>query len=469
MDDSLWCGEICYRAEGGKGLVVSVKQESRKISEKTHQRFVYRFLKRTVNTETNKDGIQNGFDEMVKCVDYIRNVMMPLIDKRYIRMPKVIRVEEDFINLVNKTVHDVRPDYRMNTEVDPQCNYAFCLEDATDVPSAIRSCPTIAIEIKPKTGFLPLKSAHIRDEHQIRRQICKFQIEQRDKVKKRRWKTISNYCPIDLFSGDVSRMTSAMRELVKCPQNNLRLFWSEKVIFSQEDFGDLADILKRYYWNECVSSSDDANGLIWSVDDLIHVTIQALLMDVSVSEERKNSQIVLPEQKCLASKWIKTDPAVGDSSSSRLPSGCVLSDILHAQMFDDLDIEGIFPLYQNLIEKPQQGEERSRLEDWKLDGPYPENWLNNTSDEYAVRKAKEYLASATAKDCSVMIAVRPKFNGETADVESGVFEVRDTKGTAFLARVSIIDLDIKPTLKIPGHLKLVTNSTKNFNLDSSHR
>ena len=37
-----------------------------------------------------------------------------------------------------------------------------------------------------------------------------------------------------------------------------------------------------------------------------------------------------------------------DSQILELPQGCVLDAIQQAQMLDDLDIEGIFPLYQKI-------------------------------------------------------------------------------------------------------------------------
>uniref|UniRef100_A0A8C6V134 Inositol-pentakisphosphate 2-kinase n=1 Tax=Neogobius melanostomus TaxID=47308 RepID=A0A8C6V134_9GOBI len=97
-------------------------------------------------------------------------------------------------------------------------------------------------------------------------------------------------------------------------------------------------------------------------------------------------------------------------SGSGLPSDCVLSRILHTQLLDSLDIEGLFPLYRRVEQHLHQfPKERSRLQ---VDGPYDEAFLEKiqkcpSEDDGSV----EFAASKSgddSKDCSVMITLCPR-------------------------------------------------------------
>jgi Inositol-pentakisphosphate 2-kinase len=60
-------------------------------------------------------------------------------------------------------------------------------------------------------------------------------------MKNAKIKSVSSYCPIDLFSGDAERMNGAIRGLLVNPQNNLKMFLDGKMIYNEfvKDKGSL--------------------------------------------------------------------------------------------------------------------------------------------------------------------------------------------------------------------------------------
>lgn len=53
------------------------------------------------------------------------------------------------------------------------------------------------------------------------------------KLKNAKIKSISSYCPIDLFSGQSDRMNRAIKGLMDNPQNNMKMFQDGKMIYNE--------------------------------------------------------------------------------------------------------------------------------------------------------------------------------------------------------------------------------------------
>lgn len=67
-------------------------------------------------------------------------------------------------------------------------------------------------------------------------------------LRKKSISTRSNYCPFDLFSGVDTRMKAAVEELLKSPQNNLKIFRDGLVVYDQESQpGDLKNVLDQWF------------------------------------------------------------------------------------------------------------------------------------------------------------------------------------------------------------------------------
>lgn len=144
--------------------------------------------------------------------------------------------------------------------------------------------------------------------------------------------------------------------------------------------------------------------------------------------------------------------------SSILNASGVLPALLRVQMLDRIDIEGIEPLYMNLMQQQQQQQQRV---------------LGSSSDRAEqLALLRDYLTAATAKDCAIMITMQqiietqqqqqsPETDGLTKHSSSdsgsssgnGVI-TDDRSGCTFAWQISLVDLDLKPLSKVPHHAAL---------------
>ena len=69
------------------------------------------------------------------------------------------------------------------------------------------------------------------------------------KLKNAKISQISQYCPIDLFSGKAQRMNRAIKGLFENPQNNLKMFQDGKMVYNEysPDKGPLKRIMKNLF------------------------------------------------------------------------------------------------------------------------------------------------------------------------------------------------------------------------------
>ena len=76
----------------------------------------------------------------------------------------------------------------------------------------------------------------------------------------------SHYDPLDLFSGDQDRRQQALRCLLRCPQNNLRMF----VDGTQLDPSDFDSALQSVF--EAVADSQPSEQLVLLVCSILCAT-----------------------------------------------------------------------------------------------------------------------------------------------------------------------------------------------------
>lgn len=112
-------------------------------------------------------------------------------------------------------------------EIDAACPALVLPDHTTFTPAQQRAAgafgPCICFEIKPKFGCMP-DSSCIPRHQDIKRRVPRFLLHQMLKYAKGKVPHMSRYNPLNLFSGEPSRVSQALHALVDAPSNNLKVF-----------------------------------------------------------------------------------------------------------------------------------------------------------------------------------------------------------------------------------------------------
>ncbi|GAB1598487.1 inositol-pentakisphosphate 2-kinase-like isoform X1 [Argonauta hians] len=455
-----------YRGEGNVNMVLS------DIKHKKVYRFVKTDLKCENNVEHNIDRADQIHCKLQRTVDYVKEVMQPLLSSVYVISPLLEKIPIGFAEKVNRAIKKARPAHRKGKDIDFAAQAALVLPDFCYVfqPNCISSlhsitvpCPaTISIEIKPKSGFIPI-SNYIKNP--IKFKVCKFCMRSHLKSKGGMWLEQSRYCPIDLFSGNPTRVRHAIHELLNTPQNNLKICKNGVEVYSEYVKEDLTEILEDFFGDR-VQNAGNAN--LSCLDVFINLVVDALHcpMDTCTPIYCASHKSQNQEQRCLNSTYRSS---TDKDSHYYFPRGCILEKILSVQYLDDMDIEGIYPLYQQLQKHFQKYPEDRKK--YCLDGPYRgDNWYvvsNNNNIEaagisdilYTMIKVKQFLVAQTVKDCSIILAMQRQ---DHCSEISGVPHLTDCFGQPYKHSLAIIDLDPKSFEKIPVYMKEDENIVNNY-------
>ncbi|XP_070559550.1 inositol-pentakisphosphate 2-kinase-like isoform X2 [Ptychodera flava] len=458
MELSQLTDEWTYRGEGNASLVIASKDEN----------FVYHLPKQSVDEGKNNENQSGDSDDNLEKfleykLDYIENVMMPLIGQEYVCHRELVEISKDFLQQVHQRFQHMRPKSRLSTKVNCNCRFAVKSPDFCQLlDQNSEDDTTFCVEIKPKCGFLPVSDL-ISEDNSIKKSVCRFCMHQRLKVKEGKWTELSNYCPVDLFSGNSSSMFYALTALLSNPQNNLRIFKDGSLLYGccnkqppcKDDCIRLINRLKPHFGNsDDVDETIATSSAVQALKDVIIAVLLSTSVDTDVHEpqqDRKRMKTETPKyKKCSASAFKPQQEFKGDTVCC-LPEGCILHSLLQVQKLDGLSIEGIHLCYLRLqrhfMENP------SDRKKWKLDGPYSEGFLSKCScdvpDSFRddVQKVNEYLVSKTAKDCSIMIALQTVKENTPLKMSF----VEDRFGHKFYYKIQLADLDPKPFDRIPKY------------------
>lgn len=298
---------------------------------------------------------------------------------------------------------------------------AVLMPDATLLPpspSLPKRSPTICVELKPKAGHIT-RCPTVHPKHaSLKHSTSRYQLHQLLKVEEGTVRQSSTYDPLDLFSGDEARMAKAVTDLMAHPQNNLALFVNGK--------------------RENLTGQEGADRLDSAADALFGAGAEG----GGVPRSRLIAALV-----------------------AILRQEQVLQGIAAAQKLCEYDIEGVYRLYCHYTgQEPVASPCASVCRTYDL--PPHEAAISALLDlprHEAIRVLRNYCISATAKDCSVMIAMErvdpgPAGTSETPQpLRQGVeFEecglVHLVPQVLMLRyRVTIVDLDRKSLGKIPKH------------------
>ncbi|XP_038054392.1 inositol-pentakisphosphate 2-kinase-like [Patiria miniata] len=431
-------------------------------------------------------------DDLQPFQGFIETVIEPLLGTEYICLSAMIPVNQAFLERVAQYFEPQRPEKRLHKQVDISKKYALSLPDFCFLryPHKMQSQgPTFCIELKPKRGFLPV-SGHIPDDLAIKYSVCRYCLLQQYKVQQGIWEKRSHYCPLDLFSCDPSRMKYSLNMLLENPQNNLRIFKDGVAIYhvqekstpTEAEQGELVEHLRQYFEDDCVGEKKIPESPLQSscVQSFLDVIIQALMSSSTkngIKQRAHANRSMQGLQTCAESGYSSCYKDKYPTGVSMKPSdNCILRRLVAGQSLTVLEIDVILPLYQKVLQYIKLHPEHS--EKYRLDFPYDEDFssmdeetwrflgnlkngrTNGTLDvsgisiKDAVQLIREYLITRTLQDCSIMLAVQLVTQEKSSPLPCSVSLVQSPQGRRYLYSASVVDLDPKPSTKIPTYESL---------------
>lgn len=315
---------------------------------------------------------------------------------------------------------------------------------------------TVCVELKPKWGSLPTSKA-IHPDHAFKYQTSKFCLQQALKLTQGKIDQIGRYDPVELFSGEPNRVVAATVALLKNPQNNLRLFRDGCPL----EFGglnsdgglcQLADALSN--WCDDGSPIDQAAVFAAAVQAVLHDSgVLAQLLQIQNLDEH-DIEGVAPLYDMLLRKY-EAPPSQPESpttsprreshsSDSASPSEtCRSLGSSHSQPPG----HGSMSVHKCCKRKNcSAGKRIAAVTQWKT----AHALLHAMSRKEQCAVLRSYMTAVTAKDCSVMIAVRP-LRKQAASISNEAHGAVKVDTQVFEYKVSVADLDCKPLEKIKEH------------------
>lgn len=212
----------------------------------------------------------------------------------------------------------------------------------------------------------------------------------------------------------------------------------------------------------------------------LHILLEILIND-SKANQAQTSMSLSASPMCKRSKYRDSNINIQSFNCLQFGNGGVLQQLLSVQKLDDIDVEGIYPLYKKLI---SHFERNPGLRDsLGVDGPYTlPLWksvassldssksrisdntpvlnadLNDQNNLYdAVLKICQFAVAGTAKDCSVMLAFQ-----KTSKVKATVPNVEMSCGDVYHYNIDLVDLDPKEFDRVVKYYKDTKKTVKIF-------
>lgn len=304
----------------------------------------------------------------VQCfIDFVNLIMLPMFSGHVnVGNEELVQLrEEDLIELGDKLLK-FRPKSRLFKSSFSE--YAIQAPNLTIVHSECED--NYCVEIKPKEGFL--------SHSLIGYGKCYYCLKQHLKLKGKVIEKISNYCPLDLFSGKTRRMYRAVYNLIVNPQNNLKVFRNGTIVYNDKSvLSDLILIL------------DDIPAFKGSINLFIRFIIKVLLHNNKecffIKEINENDYIIKENNIC-------------DTASS-LNHDCILNDVLQLQKhteYVDIDVKN--------YEKDPYGYVNTMI---SIVNDFQLNLSDKEDREKFLHKCEPMhlaMLSAISRDCSIMLS-----------------------------------------------------------------
>ncbi|KAL5286062.1 IPPK family protein [Megaselia abdita] len=412
--------ELIYRAEGNANLVVAIPQYKKvlrlpkaNISTKSSSstatsssRSLSCDLKGLANTRIPSSEQQEDILNPADNLAYTK-LLGTLIGSEYIYVPdSVAIISQTDSEKISSICRPFRPAHRRDKKICGQ--FGYILPDATLLPdnlcANIQLLPTtntFAIEIKPKQGWKLTETVNSNLIDLRNSGKCRYCAMQFSKLKNCKISALSSYCPLDLFSGIQSRMETAIHALLRCPQNNLRIFENGNLIYGDHSGSLLFTDLQ-------------GRGSLFEKNfkTMVEIVRKALLTNYIHSEETTS----FDERSCVLETILKIQQLAEENFA-----------FMSKRSYEDCKS---YQVVRNILRKNIT----------TLDDLLPE---------------ERYSLSATLMDCSIIITFHEMALEKKEDDFKNSHFIKTEDGSTFLTKVTIVDLDAKPD----NHFRKYVNTT----------
>lgn len=331
-------------------------------------------------------------------IDFINKVMLPLLISDCCMSQELLELSSDEIKDIRVKLSSCRPEYR-KTESRISCYTIRTLDLSILSPT----CKTnYCIEIKPKEGFL---AASFRKFSK-----CYFCLKQFSKLQSGQIENVSEYCPLDLFSGNKMRMRHALLSLFRNPQNNLKIFQDGHIIYNDKiSLNEFETIVKN------MTLFGGSTNLL--TDFIVEMLLSNDKTMNSIAQDSKEIRVSKETTKCL--------------EENLLSNNTLLYKLLHLQKLSEnvsLHSPSNFKGNPDYVSSILHLIETENLNlSLKTD---KEKFINMCDSTYLA------LISSVVKDCSLMISFSSNFMEGYHTIQIG-----DSK---IPYKVSVTDLEPKP-------------------------
>lgn len=380
-------------------------------------------------------------DAAIRCSYFADKFLAPTIATRYLPQQAIAMTGGDLAPQLLESIGQAVSGMPTETAMLLRNNTIF------GAPSKM---PVVCVEIKPKWGALPTAET-IHPDNAIKHQTSRFCLQQALKLAQAKIDRVSQYDPIELFSDEPNRVVASTVALLREPQNNLQLFRDGcpahfSGLESESGAEQLAEILSG--WCENASPMDQAAVLAASIQAVLHdsgvlggiLELQkldqydiegvALLYDLLLEEHKRQP----PSLESPTPPREKGSPSSSDTRSRSTHSSISPCDV-------------VVPVHRHCRRRScSAGKRIDALNRWKA----AHASLQSMSREDQCLVLRSYMTAVTAKDCSVMMALKPVRDQcfVLSDEAHGAITVGSQ---VFEYKVSIADLDFKPLERIKEH------------------
>ncbi|GAA6037022.1 hypothetical protein JCM8097_005513 [Rhodosporidiobolus ruineniae] len=435
--------EWSYIAEGGANLVCSFNGAA----DSPYTGHALRLRKRKgQRVETSKE------DEVPSEVngEFASKVIEPLLGKERLPETEVVVVERDWLEALGKKLEEdgVRPPERVEEdEVDVDAHEVVVVEDL------IGGGGVLAVEIKPKWGFLPSPVALSRSTRDLKTTYCRFCMHRFSK----RFPSASSppssddlsaflaehnegFCPLDLHRRTFSRCVESLERLCETwsqsegEGNNLRFFLDGKKLLPTEP----ADF------------------------DRLYITLRPLKSTTFLADQSPPRSLPFTFSHAIVDN-LCTSPTLVTLRHLQHTLDCLDIEGLAALLREDdragVDLSSAEPDLARLGQQPTTGEWASFVEryDHLLNPPTPGNSFTQREDlaaELVTANPRDavlaYLLSATFKDCSLILRIPLPSSSSASSSSSSSF----SPSVPAEPTLKVIDLDPKPLSRLGKYWRM---------------